>query len=77
LAVKKTYDAFDARGWKSQKSGERMVTIYVQGHHGNVQHDLSIAEVVELQELLQKAVTQSAGDSKGDSAAWYLDMEPF
>lgn len=60
MAVKKTYEAFDARGWKKHKTDERMITLYVQGLHGGTSHDLNIAEVVELQELLQKAVAESA-----------------
>ena len=59
MSVKKTYDAFDARGWKQHKTQDRMITLYVQGQHGSVQHDLSLAEVVELQELLARAVAQS------------------
>ena len=59
MAVNKTYQAFDARGWKKHGTQDRMITLYVQGQHGAVQHDLSLAEVVELQELLQKAVSQS------------------
>lgn len=77
MAVKKTYDAFDARGWKKHGTQDRMVTLYVQGQHSSLQHDLTIAEVVELQELLQKAVSQSAEDSKGDSPAWYMDFDPI
>ena len=71
MAIKKTYEAFEARGWKSQKNNERMVTIYVQGIHSATQHDLSLAEVVELQELLQKAVAQSAQDTS------HWSVEPF
>jgi hypothetical protein len=59
LTVKKTYNAFDARGWKTNDGKDRRITLYVQGMHGSVQHDLSLAEVVELQELLAKAVAQS------------------
>jgi hypothetical protein len=64
LTVKKTYDAFDARGWKTHDGKDRMITLYVKGQHGSVQHDLSLAEVVELQELLAKAVAQSGKDVK-------------
>ena len=60
MSVKKTYDAFDARGWKQHNTQDRMITLYVQGQHGSVQHDLSLSEVIELQELLAKAVAQSA-----------------
>lgn len=74
MAVKKTFEAFDARGWKSHKGQERMITLYVQGHHGNVQHDLTLAEVVELQELLQRAVAQS-GEPLKDPSVW--DVDPF
>jgi len=73
LAVIKTYEAFEARGWKKHGTQDRMVTLYVQGQYGNVQHDLSMAEVLELQELLQKAVAQSAGEPKG--SPW--GEEPF
>jgi hypothetical protein len=64
LAVMKTYQAFDARGWKQHKTQDRMITLYVQGMHGAVQHDLSMEEVLELQELLQKAVAQSGEEAK-------------
>jgi hypothetical protein len=74
LAVKKTFEAFDARGWRKHGNNERFITLYVQGHHGAVQHDLSLAEVVELQELLQRAVTQS-GEEPKNPGSW--DIEPF
>jgi hypothetical protein len=64
LTVKKTYDAFDARGWKTHDGKDRMITLYVQGQHGSVQHDLSLSEVIELQELLARAVAQSAEEPK-------------
>ena len=66
MAIKKTYDAFEARGWKKHNNQERMITLYVQGQHGAVQHDLSLAEVVELQELLQRAVAQSGEEPKSN-----------
>lgn len=76
MAVKKTFEAFDARGWKWQsKDNQRMITLYVQGQHGNVQHDLTLAEVVELQELLQRAVAQS-GEPLKDPSFWD-GGEPF
>jgi hypothetical protein len=50
-----------------------MITVYVQGPHSAVQHDLNMAEVIELQEILQKAVAQSAGEPKG--SPW--GEEPF
>ncbi len=64
MAIIKTYDAFDARGWRKHKNSERMITLYVQSVYGHVQHDLSMAEVIELQELLQKAVAQSGEEPK-------------
>ena len=64
MAVIKTYEAFEARGWKKHGTQDRMITVYVQGTHSAVQHDLSMAEVVELQELLAKAVAQSGKDVK-------------
>jgi hypothetical protein len=74
MAVMKTYEAFEARGYKKYGTQERMVTIYVQGTHSAVQHDLSLAEVIELQELLAKAVAQSAGEAK--ESPWGVE-EPF
>ena len=74
MAVIKTFEAFDARGWKKHGSNERMITLYVQGHHGAVQHDLNMAEVIELQELIQRAVAQSAEQPK-NPGSW--DIEPF
>ena len=73
MAVIKTYEAFEARGWKKHGTQDRMVTIYVQGPHSAVQHDLNMIEVLELQEILQKAVVQSAGEPKG--SPW--GEEPF
>jgi hypothetical protein len=73
LAVNKTYQAFDARGWKQHKTQDRMITLYVQGQHGSVQHDLNMAEVLELQELLAKAVAQSGEEAKENP--WSAD--PF
>jgi hypothetical protein len=73
LAVIKTYEAFEARGWKKHDTKDRMITIYVQGPHSAVQHDLNMAEVIELQEILQKAVAQSAGEFK--QSPW--GEEPF
>jgi hypothetical protein len=73
LAIIKTYEAFEARGWKKHGTQDRMVTIYVQGPHSAVQHDLSMAEVLELQEILQKAVAQSGKDVKENP--WSAD--PF
>ena len=74
MTVKKTYDAFDARGWKTNGTKDRMITLYVQGQHGNVQHDLSLSEVIELQELLARAVAQSAEEPK-NPGSW--DAMPF
>lgn len=74
MAIIKTYEAFDARGWKKHGTQDRMITLYVQGQHGAVQHDLSLAEVVELQELLQRAVAQS-GEQPKNPGSW--DIEPF
>lgn len=73
MTIKKTYDAFDARGWKTSTE-DRMITLYVQGQHGNVQHDLSLSEVIELQELLARAVAQSAEEPK-NPGSW--DSMPF
>ena len=64
MTVKKTYDAFDARGYKQHGTQDRMITLYVQGQHSAVQHDLSLSEVIELQELLARAVAQSAEEPK-------------
>ena len=74
LAVIKTYEAFEARGWKKHDTKDRMITLSVQGKHSAVQHDLSLAEVIELQELLAKAVAQSAGEAK--ESPWGVE-EPF
>ena len=73
MAVIKTYEAFEARGWKKHDTKDRMITVYVQGPHSAVQHDLNMAEVIELQELLAKAVAQSAAERNG--SPW--GEEPF